>query len=40
MGCERAHAQLLSEGEGLAVMGFGLAVLWWLTSCHNVAEKT
>src|SRR5712691_2523968 len=36
---ERAHPQLLGEGEGLLVIGFGLLVLRGLAPCRNVAEE-
>jgi hypothetical protein len=39
MGLERAHAQLLSQGEGLAVESFGLLGLWGLALRRNVAKE-
>src|SRR5919201_392990 len=40
VGLERAHAEFFSQRQSLAVVGFGLVVLWWLTSCRNVTEET
>ena len=39
MGLERAHAQLLGQGEGLLVVGFGLRALWELAPRHNGAQE-
>ena len=39
MGLERAHAEFLGQGEGLAVGGLGLCSLGRLTSCCNVSEE-
>ena len=39
MGLERAHAQFLGQGEGLAVVGFGLLDLWGLAMRGNLAEE-
>ena len=39
VGLERAHAQLLGQGEGLAVVGFGLLALRRLAPRRNVAEE-
>ena len=36
---ERAHAEFLGQGEGLAVVGFGLRALWGLAPRRNVAEE-
>ena len=36
---ERAHPQLLRQGEGLPVVGFGPLALWWMTLCHDLAEE-
>ena len=36
---ERTHTEFLGQGQGLAVVGFGLAVLWWLTPCRNLAQE-
>jgi hypothetical protein len=35
---ERAHTKLLSQGEGLLVVGCGLRDLWRLAPCSDVAE--
>jgi hypothetical protein len=40
VGLERAHAEFLGQGKGLAVVGLGLAVLWWLTLSRNLTEET
>src|SRR5947207_8218638 len=40
MGQEWTHAQFVSQGEGLAVMGCGLVDVWGLATCGNVAEET
>src|SRR5262249_15954007 len=34
------HAQFLSQGEGLVVMGCGLVDVWGLATYGNVAEET
>ena len=39
VGLERAHAELLGQGEGLAVVGFGLVALRRLAPRRNVAEE-
>jgi hypothetical protein len=39
VGLERAHAKFVGESEGLLVVGFGLAVLWWLAPRRNVAQE-
>ena len=39
VGLERAHAELLGQGEGLAVVGFGLIALRRLAPRRNVAEE-
>ena len=39
VGHERAHAELLGQGEGLAVVGFGLIALRRLAPRRNVAEE-
>ena len=39
VGLERAHAQLLGQGEGLAVVGFGQLGLWGLALHRNVAKE-
>ena len=39
VGHERAHAEFLGQGEGLAVVGFGLLDLRGITPCRNVAEE-
>ena len=36
---EWTHAECVGQGEGLLVVGVGLAVLWWLTSRRNVAQE-
>jgi hypothetical protein len=36
---ERPHPQLLGQGEGLAVVGFGLIAFRWLAPRCNVAEE-
>jgi hypothetical protein len=38
-GHERAHPQFLGEGEGLALGGFGLLDLWWITMWGNITEE-
>src|SRR5262249_19067712 len=40
VGLERAHAQLLGQGEGLAVMGSGPLALRGIAMRGNVAEET
>jgi hypothetical protein len=40
MRLERAHAQLLSQNKGLAVMGFGWADTREIAAHGNVAEET
>ena len=39
VGLERAHAEFLGQGEGLAVVGFGLLDLRRLAPRRNVAEE-
>jgi hypothetical protein len=39
MGEERAHAELLGQGEGLAVGGFGLLNRWRLAPRRDLAEQ-
>src|SRR5690348_12036332 len=39
VGLEWAHAQLVGEGEGLAVVGFGLIAHPRLTLCCNLTEE-
>ena len=39
VGLERAHAKLLSQSEGLPVVGFGLFSLRRLLPCCNLAEE-
>ena len=39
VGQERAHAELLGQGEGLAVVGFGLLALRRLAPRRNLAEE-
>ena len=39
VGLERAHAQFLREGEGLAVAGFGLFDLLGMAMQRNLAEE-
>ena len=39
VGLERAHAEFVGQGEGLAVVGFGLLALRGLTLRRNVAEE-
>ena len=39
MGLERAHAELVCEGQGLAVVGFGQPALRRLTPRRSVAEE-
>jgi hypothetical protein len=36
---ERAHAQFLGQGEGLAVVFSSLLALWRLAPRRNVAEE-
>src|SRR5262249_5404005 len=36
---ERTHAEFLSQGEGLAVVDFGLLALWRLTPRRNLAQE-
>jgi hypothetical protein len=36
---EWTHAEILGQGEGLAVVGFGLFNLWRLASRRNVVEE-
>ena len=40
VGLQRAHTNLLGQGEGLAVMGGGLVDIWGLATHGNVAEET
>jgi hypothetical protein len=40
VGNQRAHLQLLGQGEGLAVVISGLHALWRLAPRRNVAEET
>jgi hypothetical protein len=39
VGLERAHPQFLGQGEGLAVMGFGLSALRRLVPCRNLTKE-
>ena len=39
MGLERAHAELIGQGQGLAVVGFGQPALRRLAPRRNVAEE-
>ena len=39
MRLERAHAEFLGEGEGLAVVDFGRRSLWGIAPRRNVAEE-
>ena len=39
VGLERAHAELLGQGEGLAVVGFGLLDLRGIALRRNLAEE-
>jgi hypothetical protein len=39
VGLERAHAECLGQGEGLAVVGFGVLALWRLAPRGNLAEE-
>ena len=39
VGLERTHAEFLGQGEGLAVVGFGLLNLRGLALRRNVAEE-
>jgi len=39
VGLERAHAQLLGQGEGLAVVGFGLRALPKLASRSDLTAQ-
>ena len=39
VGLERAHAQLLGQGQGLLVVGFGLRALRGLAPRRNLAEE-
>ena len=39
VGLERAHAELLGQGEGLPVVGFGLFDFRGIAMCRNVAEE-
>ena len=36
---QRTHAEFVGEGEGLAVVGFGLRSLWGIAPCRNVAKE-
>ena len=37
---ERAHAQLLGQGQGLPVVGFGPLALWRLSLGRNLAQES
>ena len=39
VGLERAHAQCLSQGQGLPVVDFRLLDLWWLAPRRDLTEK-
>ena len=39
VGLKRAHAEFFGEGEGLAVVGFGLRSLWRIAPHRNVAKE-
>ena len=39
VGLERAHAELLGQGEGLAIMGFGLLAHPEARAARNLAEE-
>ena len=39
VGLERAHAEFLGQGKGLAVVGLCLFDLWGIAPRRNVAEK-
>ena len=39
VGHERAHAQCLSQGQGLLVVDFRQCGLWWLAPRRNLTEK-
>src|SRR5262247_1065897 len=39
MGLERAHAEFLSQGEGLVVAGYGGLALWVIAPGRNVAQE-
>src|SRR5262245_30523488 len=39
VGRKRAHAECLGEGEGLAVVGFGLVDVWWLAPPGDLAQE-
>src|SRR5262249_59530014 len=39
VGLERTHALCLGQGEGLAVMGFGLLGFWWGMASSDLAEE-
>ena len=36
---ERAHAELVGQGQGSPVVGFGLTARWRFVTCRDVAEK-
>jgi hypothetical protein len=40
VGLERAHAQLIDQGEGLLVVGFGRRDLWGIAPRCNLTEET
>ena len=39
VGLERAHAEFLGQGEGLAVVGFGWLDLWGIALRSDLAEE-
>ena len=39
VGLERAHAEFVGQGEGLAVVDFGLLDVWEIAVCSDGAEE-
>jgi hypothetical protein len=39
VGLERAHAEFVGQGEGLAVASFGLCDFWGLPMRGNITEE-
>jgi hypothetical protein len=39
VGLERTHAEFLGQGQGLAIVGFGLIALRWMTLCRDLAKE-
>jgi len=40
VGHERAHTKLVSQGEGLLIVAYGLIALQGIAPCRNLAEET